>query len=43
MQSAYLSTYFSLQAQTITISRGFSLISILAKIEDVSQDGDHCW
>ena len=35
--------YFSFQAQTITISRGFSLISILGKIEDVSQDGDHCW
>ena len=35
MQSAYLSVIFH--------SRGFSLISILGKIEDVSQDGDHCW
>ena len=43
MQSAYLSVIFHFKHKKITISRGFSLISILGKIEDGSQDGDHCW
>ena len=35
--------YFTCKAQNTTICRGFNLISILSKIQNGDQDGDHCW
>ena len=48
MQSAYLCVIFHVEHKKNTISRGFNLSSteavlILGKLQDGSQDGDHCW